>query len=246
LGEPLDRIDQLFDLLDRWRHLPAYQLERRADVLFAMYLPAFLSDHLGVPIRPELIPEFPVRQGSIYPDGPEKNRNLSCKIDYLAMSQDGSRVWFLELKTDGLSRRQRQDDYLLRAQAAGMPALSRGLLQIFAATEAKSKYVHLLKLADSVGLLTLPKSFHDRVADRSGWRGIGDDLAAVRIDEWPREISIVYLQPHQAEAGEIGFNQLADWLERFEDVFSRKFRESLRRWAQSPAGVELDAGPFQF
>jgi hypothetical protein len=235
-----DRIDHLFDLLNRWRHLPAYQLERRADVLFAMYLPAFLSDHLGVPIRPELIPEFPVRLGTIYPSGPAKQQNLSCKIDFLAMSRDGSRVLFVELKTDGLSRRQRQDDYLSEAQRAGMPALLRGLLSIFEQTNAKAKYAHLLKLLESVDLLTLPSSFHERLAT-ARWRGFRTDLADIRIDERPREIVIVYLQPHEAETGEIGFESLANWLDRTQaDAFSRTFSESLRRWARSPAGVDSE------
>ena len=39
------RIDRIFDLLDGWRHLPAYQLERRADIFFGLFLPDVL-DHL--------------------------------------------------------------------------------------------------------------------------------------------------------------------------------------------------------
>jgi hypothetical protein len=86
----MNRIEQLFDLLDHWRHLPAYQLERRADILFALYLPEFLSERLGIPIRAEMIPEFPVRLGTIYPE--TVDNNSSCKIDYLAFSVDGSQI----------------------------------------------------------------------------------------------------------------------------------------------------------
>jgi hypothetical protein len=39
----MEPLNQMFEMLDRWRHLPAYQLERRADILFAIYLPGFLS-----------------------------------------------------------------------------------------------------------------------------------------------------------------------------------------------------------
>ena len=52
-------IDPVFDLLDRWRHLPAYQLERRADVYFALYLPEVLEAVTGTPIDPRLVPELP-------------------------------------------------------------------------------------------------------------------------------------------------------------------------------------------
>jgi len=31
-------INKLFDLMDDWRNLPAYQLERRADIFFAIHL----------------------------------------------------------------------------------------------------------------------------------------------------------------------------------------------------------------
>jgi len=36
-------IDNLFNLLDDWRTLPAYQLERRADIFFALYLDKILE-----------------------------------------------------------------------------------------------------------------------------------------------------------------------------------------------------------
>jgi len=38
-GGRMKQIDTLFDRMDAWRHLPNYQLERRADIFFAMYLP---------------------------------------------------------------------------------------------------------------------------------------------------------------------------------------------------------------
>ena len=61
-------IDTLFDLMDTWRHFPSYQIERRADLTFALYLPEVLEATLGVPIHPGLVPEFPARIGTIYPN----------------------------------------------------------------------------------------------------------------------------------------------------------------------------------
>lgn len=37
------KIEEIFDWLDRWRQLPAYQLERRADIFFALYLPEIIA-----------------------------------------------------------------------------------------------------------------------------------------------------------------------------------------------------------
>ena len=37
------KINQLFNNLDTWRHLPNYQLERRADIFFSLYLAEVLQ-----------------------------------------------------------------------------------------------------------------------------------------------------------------------------------------------------------
>ena len=49
------------ELLDRWRHFPAYQLERRADVFFALYLPGIVEHALGVKVDSRVIPVEPWR-----------------------------------------------------------------------------------------------------------------------------------------------------------------------------------------
>src|SRR3954471_10553150 len=100
------QIDDVFDLLDDWRLLPDYQLERRADIFFALYLSEFLAAHLDVPVRPLLIPEFPCRFGTIR-DACDSNQ--SCKIDFVALSKDGTRAFFIELKTDPASRNDKQN-----------------------------------------------------------------------------------------------------------------------------------------
>jgi hypothetical protein len=63
-AEKMNKIDDIFDKLDDWRHLPAYQLERRADVFFSIYLPELLEERYGFEIE-GLVPEFPLRIGTI-------------------------------------------------------------------------------------------------------------------------------------------------------------------------------------
>ena len=73
-------IATLFASLDRWRHLPAYQLERRADIYFGLFLPDVLNHHLGsrnLTIDPRIIPEFPLGQAA---------SRRSDKADYFALS----------------------------------------------------------------------------------------------------------------------------------------------------------------
>jgi hypothetical protein len=60
----MNKINDIFDNLDDWRHLPAYQLERRADIFFSIYLPELLEQHYGFEIE-GLVPEFPLRSRTI-------------------------------------------------------------------------------------------------------------------------------------------------------------------------------------
>jgi len=75
---------RILDLLDGWRDLPAYQLERRADVFFAAFLPQFLSFRYRTSVRASLIPEFPLRLRTLFP-GIERKKDESCRLDYLAL-----------------------------------------------------------------------------------------------------------------------------------------------------------------
>lgn len=102
-------INKLFDLLDDWRNLPAYQLERRADIFFAIHLEKIIEETLGTKID-FVIPEFPVRVGEISTAHPELNK--SFKIDYMTYSISENKVYLIELKTDQRSRREKQDWYL--------------------------------------------------------------------------------------------------------------------------------------
>ena len=99
-------LDRIFERLDEWRHLPAYQLERRADIFFALFLPEVLSKVFRTNIDPAtIIPEFPIKKSILAP----LNTCHSYNIDYFASSKDrtvlptgekGRVIYFVELKTD--------------------------------------------------------------------------------------------------------------------------------------------------
>ena len=58
-------VASIFGLLDKWRNLPPYRIERRADIFFALLLPDVLNRHLsapGIAIDPRVIPEFPLKR----------------------------------------------------------------------------------------------------------------------------------------------------------------------------------------
>jgi hypothetical protein len=136
------QINQPFNNLDAWRHLPAYQLERRADIFFSLYLPAVLKTRFGLKHEPVLIPEFPCRIGTVY--GNESNQ--SFKIDYLAVSVPDKKAYFVELKTDMASRNKEQDNNMFRAKSLKLGELLEGIPLMQKASVQKEKYDCLLQL----------------------------------------------------------------------------------------------------
>ncbi len=208
-------INQLFANLDSWRHFPAYQLERRADAFFSIYLPDYLKSERGLHVQ-SIIPEFPIRVGTIHP---KKELNKSFKVDYLVKLREPNGVLFIELKTDNKSRRDKQDRYLNAARNAEMPSLLRGLQEIYRATTSKNKYLHLLRALDSAELI--------RLSDRGGFEVI----------KKVNPISLLYLQPNGSGEEIITFTQFADFVGKRQDELSKRFSRSLRQWASTTAGA---------
>ena len=222
-------IADLFCLLDRWRHLPNYQLERRADVFFALFLPEVLEAHLlerncSVEINRTLIPEFPIKK---------KNDNRSKKADYLALSKDGKRAFLIELKTDIASRRKKQDDYLKQAAERGLCCLVKDVLKICRATGEKAKYVHFLKLLSDIDLIEYEDGLFPIRKGYSEVLKIIKDKVKKRSD-WP-SLEVVYIQPRLTTT--IDFKEFADTIEKGEGGGIRSlFACYLREWAANDAG----------
>ncbi len=237
-------INTLFDRMDAWRHLPNYQLERRVDIFFSLYLAEVLTEKLNFPIRPDLIPEFPVRIGTINKGASDK----SYKIDYLALSVAGDKVVFVELKTERKSWRLEQDQYLQAARDAGLEALLRGVLKIFRATDSKPKYFYLLRQLQSMGLLVIPKPLTDIMA-RPTLQGANEALGDmhVKADQVGTPL-IVYVMPKaplvaadQTAAASpvvITFHEFAEVVRLYDDPVSQRFAASLCEWADVPAGSQ--------
>lgn len=223
--ENLDIINKLFDTLDSWRHLPNYQLERRADIFFAMYLKGVLEWKYGVELKPEIVPEFPVRIGSIH--GDDEYNNKSFKIDYVLFSQDGKAAYLVELKTDDRSRRDGQDNYLKLASKAGMSKLLGGIGDIYCATSSKDKYGHLLALLQAAGQIEVS-------SDEGRKNLVRSDIRVT--SEVEADVNIVYIQPNGSGEGCINFTEFADFVETRPSPVSTRFASSLRQWAERQAG----------
>ena len=204
--------------MDVWRHLPAYQLERRADIFFSIYLPDLLSSKFGAQVE-SVIPEFPIRIGAIHT---KSNINQSFKVDYLVKATAENKVFLVELKTDDSSRRDKQDWYLERATQVGLVKLLEGVRDIYKATTSKKKYRHLLRALQEMDFIVL----EDR-----------DTFHIVQVDY---DLEIVYIQPnnHEGKSNIISFQEASQIIRQYGDELSVRFSDSLLRWATVQAGEE--------
>ncbi len=139
-----DSIDRIFDHLDDWRNLPSYQLERRSDIFFAIYLEKILAGKQLILSAEEftVIPEFPVLT--------ESEDYRTFKIDYAVFAHTASQsiVYFIELKTDVRSVTQKQLDAYAKAKEKNVHELFEVVRTVSAASKQKAKYAHLIKKLD--------------------------------------------------------------------------------------------------
>ena len=225
-------VESAFDLLNRWRHLPAYQLERRADIFFALFLPEVLGKRFGTEINPLLVPEFPIRKGLLRRHHDEDN--ASIKVDYLALEDGGKRAFLVELKTDMASRRDDQDADLDDAIDLGLKGLVKGVIDICFVTPSKSKYVHLLHLLSRLDLIEyddalfpIKKGFSDAL------KRVKHKVEEKKECEWP-SLELVFVQPRN---NTIGFEELANIISKGgPDDLRSTFARHLRTWACTRAG----------
>ncbi len=210
------KITELFDLLDKWRYFPAYQLERRADIFFAVFMKQIIHSKYNIAID-AIIPEFPVRVGAVH----NIDINKSYKIDYLCVNQQARKVFLTELKTDVHSRRPKQDDYLTRAKEINISGLMDGLIKIYNATYQKSKYLNLLHEIEKLGWINIT----------------GDVITNLHMTY---EVEILYIQPekHPDDTNEvITFENVISVLRTNSDSLSHRFIQSLERWKVNPNEV---------
>lgn len=230
----MDKLAEAFALMDRWRHLPAYQLERRADIFFALYMKKIIEAATGAVLDAEMVPEFPLKRELIWPGRPS---NQSVKVDYVLFAADRSRVFFVELKTDQTSRREEQDYYLERAHEVRFRAFVQGLVEMAQHTNQYGKYYHLLHTLARLGFMMLPVELEDFVYPQVR-PGLSALFREVRVAERDPEIEVFYVQPRaDGDRRCIGFDTVAGIVGRHDDDLSRIFASYLLRWCEDAARV---------
>lgn len=228
----MNQIDNLFDRMDAWRRLPSYQLERRADLFFSLYLSEAIEAKFGFPVNNRILPEFPVRIGAIQPGS---DSNQSFKIDYLGLSRDGKIAILVELKTEGRSRRDAQDRYLQAARAAGLPALVAGVLEIFRATNASRKYFYLLEYLEGMGLIQIPTQLRD-IMSRRTMQGLTAASRYIQVTAKAAKMLVLYIQPSGSDPDILSFEEFRLIVQKHNDPISQRFAQSLAEWASISTG----------
>lgn len=198
-----------------WRHFPSYQLERRADIFFSIYLADILFCKFGLQVE-SIIPEFPIRVGTIC----SSSNNKSFKADYFVKTKNSSRLILVELKTDDGSVREEQLEYLKRAKEVGLEKLLEGIREIYRATNSKDKYQYLLNNLHKMGLISLENNGEFKILP----------------DHY--EIEILHIMPNKSKKIEntITFQEIVEIVRQHNDELSLRFSESLLKWAETKAG----------
>ena len=130
-------MNDVFQQLDKWRHFPAFPLEARSEVFFALFLSTVLekSKCVGVKVKPQIIPQFPLKKEENY---------QSNNVDFFALSDNSERAFLIELKTDMASISKEQTCYLKRAMKKDVDETLSDIRKISQRSEQKEKYHRLL------------------------------------------------------------------------------------------------------
>lgn len=254
-------IADVFNILDCWRHLPAFRLELQVAPFFALFLRDILTKTLRVELHPIVIPEFPLKIGTLRKSARCQNEpcpinkskasnDQSYNVDYLVFSKDLTIAYLIELKTDMDSVNREQQCYLHRAKSTGIDELICGVIQISKKPEnrRRTKYVHLLHRLAALELFSIQdaEKLYDKTfpKPKKGWS------EAFRFDPADpvktQTCEVVYLQPSQPDETQrvqsfryVDFNDVADVVQGHGEL-GVLFANYLRAWTE-PAGERSPA-----
>ncbi|MHC1759313.1 MAG: hypothetical protein AB9917_07370 [Negativicutes bacterium] len=221
-------IVQIFNNLNEWRKLPNYQLERRLDIFFTLFLKQIIQDKCGQELNDTIIPEFPINTIGIGKfilknNQPSKGilnntEDRSKKIDYVMVSKNiASRcAYFVELKTDIKSFGSEQAwvmSYCLNKEFDNNNAeegMFHYLERLFLKTNQREKYWKLANEMVKAGLLKLNPNEELQKYDKNRYV---EQISALFNDpvkiEKRKVIYIVPEIPHNV------FKEIGDWPKKY-------------------------------
>jgi len=232
-------IAEIFRLLNDWRGLPNYQLERRADILFALYLPVIIEKRFNKIITHDnIVPEFPLKHIKTLKIG--KRSIQPNYVDYVVFCDDA--LYLIELKTDLKSLKPKQNKFLLDAKKLSLFELANDITELGAASSEKRKYMHLAKRLAKA----LWKSYKVKIdfdtetcnTTKQDFVTLAKAVAAIEMPNIKKEV--VYILPNRVSDKTkelekqcnviITFSEIAGWLNECDKHFST----ALIEWSEEP------------
>lgn len=178
----MNEVETIFNLLEKWYKFPKYQLERRLDIFFALYLPEILKKELNIDAKhTNIIPEFPLKKA---------DSNKSNNADYAIFSKKDEKVqlYLIELKTDMRSIKGKQENYYLKAKEDGFREILKDLIVIRDHSKMWEKYDDLLDTLTNYGVMESSIKKENRKAKNGGWSVKSKECENIHI-------KIIYLIP---------------------------------------------------
>ena len=228
-------METLFSKLDEWRHLAGYPLEARVDALIGLFLPAIIEECCGVEeIHTVVIPQFPLKQS---------DTNRSDRVDFFALSKDGGQAYLVEIKTDMVSLRPEQKDYLQRASGRPLSKIMAEIVEVAAASSrSRRKYLHLLHALSEMGLLELGERLRDKIrcVEAAGTRSLIGEIE-VLADRNTKPV-VVFIQPTTRGASDVGnfsyitFDEVASVVTNCGEL-GELLATHLGRWKENAGGI---------
>ena len=220
MNDPLGR---LFDNLDTWKHLPNYQLERRADIFFSIYLAGLLKHKYGDTYT--LIPEFPIHAKIVEEVA---GKNHSFKIDYLAVPSESETLFFIELKTDikSLSKKQRTK---LEIASGGdgnkgrIVTIIEELKNLYRGTPEPKKYKHLFSILQRSNLLR-------DISYKKRPRSVGFVICNKAKNATIKTLFIQPVRTGKDNTDVVTFDEFAKYVSIQNDCLGQRFAASLLKW----------------
>ena len=247
-------LNRALETLDKWRHLPSYKLEPRVDVFFGLLLPDILKAKFGLQSdRMTVIPEFPLRKGTLDRSCKAKEVNKSFKVDFAVFypDSDDQRFFLVELKTDNQSIDPEQLERMKKARKLGAEKLLDGVIRCARRGEdVRRKYAHLMHRLDRLRCIEnlegisnkdwkrkqpgLAGRFRDMRVSKS-WSDTTIQLVLVYPGDKP---SIDSSQTNIDGANELDWLWAIDFYEVAGMLGEHPLAPYLRRWADFEAGRE--------
>ena len=219
-----DKIEDIFKLLTKWYRYPKYQLERRLDIFFSIYLTEILKAKDIYIELDDIFPEYPLK----------KENNQSTNADYAIFENKESEIklYLIELKTDMNSIFEPQIEYYKEFKKKKLNEVLEKVIQIQESKNCKQWYKYDKLLEDIESKYHFVTCSYKPERKRKKWI-INENKLLVTGN-----VEIVYIVPNSSQdkllKNENGFkvihfDEIIKIIEnKYKDKLSKEFCDILR------------------